>query len=55
MNTIGEYKVLNHLTDQNILEILIENMKKMDTEQQKTKPQNMLFILELLISFLQLE
>ena len=52
INTIGEYNILKHLTDQNILEILIENMKKMDTEQQQSKPQNVIFILELLMSFL---
>ena len=39
-------------TNQNTLEILIESMKKMDTEQQKTEPQNMIFILKLVISFL---
>ena len=39
MNTIGDYKIPKHVTDQNTLEILIENMKKMDTKHQ----QNMLF------------
>ena len=34
-NTIGDYRIPKHLTDQNTLEILIENMKKMDTEQQQ--------------------
>ena len=34
------------------LEILIENMKKMDTEQQQIKLQNMIFILKLVMSFL---
>ena len=33
MNTIGNYKILKLVTDQNTLEIQIENMKKMDTEQ----------------------
>ena len=44
MNTIRNYKIPKLLIGQNTLEILIENMKKMDTEQQKTKPQNMFFI-----------
>ena len=47
-----EYKIPKSVTDQNSLEILIENMKKMDTEQQQTEPQNMIFILKLVISFL---
>ena len=46
MNTIGDYKIPKHITDQNTLELLIENTKKMDTEQQQIKPQNMIFILK---------
>ena len=38
MNTIGNYNIPKHVTDQNSLEILIENMKKIDTEKQQTKP-----------------
>ena len=52
INKIGNYKIPKHGTDQNSLEILIENMKKMDTEQQQTEPQNMTFILELVMLFL---
>ena len=52
MNTIRDYKILKHLTDQNILEIRTENMKKMNTVQQQSKTQNMFFILELLMLFL---
>lgn len=52
MHSIGDYKIPKHVIDQNTLEILIENMKKMDTEQQQTEPQNMIFILKLLMSFL---
>ena len=52
MNTIGNNKIPKHVTDQNTLEILIENMKKRDTEQQQTEPQNMIFILKLVMSFL---
>ena len=32
MNIIEDYKIPKNVTDQNSLEILIENMKKMDTE-----------------------
>ena len=42
MNTTGDYKIPKYVTDQNILEILIENMKKMDAEQKQTKPRNMI-------------
>ena len=35
---IGNYKIPKHVTDQNTLEILIENTKKMDTEQLQIKP-----------------
>ena len=52
INKIRDDKIPKHVTDQNSLEILIENMKKMDTEQQQTKPQNMIFILKLVMSFL---
>ena len=52
MRTIGDYKIPKQLMDQNTLEILIENMKKIDTEQQQTKPQNMIPILKLVMSFL---
>ena len=34
INKIGDHKISKHVTDQNTLEILIENLKKMDTEQQ---------------------
>ena len=30
MNTIGDYKICKDVTDQNTLEVLVENMKKMD-------------------------
>ena len=50
MNTIRGYKIPKHVTDENTLEILIENTKKMNTEQQQIKPQNMIFIIKLLIS-----
>ena len=46
----GDNKIPKHLTDQNILEILMENMKKMDTEQLQTKPQNIIPILNLVMS-----
>ena len=52
MNTIGHYKIPKHVIGQNTLEILIENTKKMDTEQQQNKPQNMIFILKSVMSFL---
>ena len=52
IDKIGDYKIPKHVIDKNSLEILIENMKKMDTEQQQTEPQNMIFILKLLMSFL---
>ena len=52
MNTKEDYKIPKHITDRSTLEILIENMKKMDTEQQQTKPQNMIFIFKLVILFL---
>ena len=32
MNSIGDYKIPEYVTDQNNLEILIENTKKMDKE-----------------------
>ena len=38
MRTIGDYKIPKHVMDQNTLEILIENMEKIDTEQHQTKP-----------------
>ena len=52
MNSIGYYKIPHRVTDQNTLEILIETVKKMKTEQQQTEPQNMLFMLKLVMSFL---
>ena len=52
MRTIGDYKIPKHVMDENTLEILIENMKKIDTEQHQTKPQNMISILKLVMSFL---
>lgn len=45
MNTLGDYKIPKHVTDQNTLEILMENTKKMDTEQQQAKPQNVIFFI----------
>ena len=54
MNTIGDYKIPKQVTNQNTLEILMEIMKKMDTEQQQIKPQNVISILKLVISFLQM-
>ena len=36
MNTIGNYKIPKHVTDQNTHEILMENTKKMDKEQPQT-------------------
>ena len=35
MNTVGNYKIPKHVTDQNSLEILIENIRKMNIEQQQ--------------------
>ena len=52
MRTLGGYKIPKHVMDQNTLEILIENMKKIDTEQHQTKLQNMIPILKLVMSFL---
>ena len=52
MNTIGDYKIPKYVTDQNTFKILMENMKKMDIEQQQTEPHNMIFQLKLVMSFL---
>ena len=52
INKIGDYKIPKNVIGQNSLEILIKNMKKMDTEQLQTEPQNIIFILKLVISFL---
>ena len=52
INKIANYKIPKHVIDQNSLEILIENMKKMATEQQQTEPQDMIFILKLVMSSL---
>ena len=52
INTIVDYRIPKHVTDQNTLELLIENIKGMDTEQQQIKPQNIIFILILVMSFL---
>ena len=52
MRTIGDYKIPKHIMDQNTLETFIENMKKIDREQHQTKPQNMIPILKLVMSFL---
>ena len=49
MRTIGDYKIPKHVMNQNTLEILIENRKKIDTEQHQTKPQNMIPILKLVM------
>ena len=46
INQIGDYKIFKCVTDQNSLEILRENMKKMETEQRQTKPKNVIFILK---------
>ena len=51
MNTIGDYKIPKHVTDQNILEILMEIMKKMNTEQQQTKVHNGISTLKLVMLF----
>ena len=48
MNSIRDYKFPKLVTDQNTLEI---QMEKMNTERQ-TKPQNVLSILKLVMSFL---
>ena len=52
INKIGDNKIPKHVTDQNSLDILLENMKKMDTEHLQTEPQNIIFILKLVMSFL---
>ena len=39
MNTTGVYKIPKNVTDQNTLKILMENIKKMDTDKNQTKPQ----------------
>ena len=52
MRIIGDYKIPKHVMDQNSLEILIENMKKIDSEQRQTKPRNMIPILKLVMPFL---
>ena len=49
INAIRDNKIPKHVTDQNTLQILMENMKKMNTEQQKA--QNVISILKLVISF----
>ena len=54
MRTIGDYKIPKFVMNKNTLEILIENMKKIDTEQHLTEPQNMIPTLKLVISFLPL-
>ena len=54
INKIGDYNISKHVTDQKFLEILIKNTKKMETEQQKTEPQNKIFILKLVMLFLRL-
>ena len=45
MYTIKNYKILKYVTYQNNFEIPMENMKETDTEQQQTKPQNVISIL----------
>ena len=52
INIIGEYEIPKYVTDQHTIGILIDNTIKMDTEQQQTEPQNMIFILKLEMSFL---
>ena len=37
MNTIGHYMIPKHVTDQNTLEVLMENMKKTYIVQKQTK------------------
>ena len=44
MRTIEDYKIPKYVMGQNTLEILIENMKKIDAEKHQTKPQNMIKI-----------
>ncbi len=41
MNTVKDYKIPKYVTDQVSLEILMENMKKMDREQY-TKHENVI-------------
>ena len=36
MRTLGDYKIPKHVMGQNTLEILIENMNKIDREQHQT-------------------
>ena len=51
MNTIGNYNIPKCVTDQSILEILIENMKKSIQNNSKSNLK-MIFILKLVMSFL---
>ena len=52
IHRIGEYKIPNFVTDINIFEIFISNLKKMDIEEQQSKPQNDISISKLIMSFL---
>ena len=52
MNKIENYKIPWNETGQNTLEILMENMKKMDTELQWTNLQNVISMLRFVMSFL---
>ena len=45
LNSIQGYKIFKHVTDQNTLEIPIENMKKMDTEHNSELKSVMSFLL----------
>ena len=51
MNTMEDHKIPKNATEQNTLEILMKNMKKMDTEKQQTKHQNVISITKLVMSF----
>ena len=52
INEIGDYKIPKHGTDQNTLEILIGNMKKNGHRTTANLPQNIIFILKLVMLFL---
>ena len=47
IHRIGEYKIPNFVTDINLFEIFFSNLKKMDIEEQQSKPQNDISILKL--------
>ena len=49
VNSIWDDTISKHVTDENALKILMENMRKMDSEQQQTKLQNVISILNVLM------